>query len=178
MPYFSESGYYNPSLPGIGARGNLGLAGLADFGARFAVEIIGLPKDANLAVPNTLEWKAWDGTLQGVARRIASPVRPFQPAGRFDAIDPLERDSATGNRVAYYEVLLASEYMMDTILVPLYPAFSPRNDNAIPDPAATVSARVYLAPVSADASASRAAKVPRFSGVHIPAPTPLFTLTK
>jgi hypothetical protein len=67
--------------------------------------------------------------------------------------------------------------MMDRIRIPLYPAFSPRNANGIRAADAPVSARVYLAPVSADVSASRPSKLPRFSGAYIPAPTPLFTLT-
>src|SRR5262249_19205600 len=41
--YQTQTGFYNPNLPDLNARGNLGLAGLADSGSRFKAVFKNLP---------------------------------------------------------------------------------------------------------------------------------------
>jgi hypothetical protein len=115
--YNTESGFFNPVLVGNAARGNLGAAGLADFGTRIKAVFDHLPDGASLFVPTTLASAKGQAKLQLVTSETA-PYSAVAPSGSGPAgTAPV---AASGGRaVAVWQVTDASPNDFETLTVPV-----------------------------------------------------------
>jgi hypothetical protein len=165
--YQSETGFFNPSFAALADRGNLGTAGLADFGTRIMLKFSDVPPGVDLftdAVVNLTSGQ--DAT--GVLRRIDSDTGEFAPsAGNAYGIVPVPVNPATRDAYAVYEVLEASPFMVEAADIPVYVAYlSKGKKKATETGVATVS--VYLAPESTAGQASLTEPLPRFTNFSTP----------
>ncbi len=165
--YQSETGFFNPSFPTIADRGNLGTAGLADFGTRIMLKFSDVPPGVDLFTDAVVNLTS--GQLAtGVLRRIDSDAGEFAPsAGNAYGIVPVPVNPATRDAYAVYEVLEASPFMVEAADIPVYVAYlSKGKKKATETGVATVS--VYLAPESTAGQASLTEPLPRFTNFSTP----------
>ena len=87
--YNAESDFFNPLLVGNAARGNLGAAGLADFGTRVKAVFDHVPDGASLFVPTTLSAGPGKAQLQ----LIAGETGPYSPVAPAAQVPPERRRS-------------------------------------------------------------------------------------
>jgi hypothetical protein len=151
--YSSESGFFNPLLIGNAARGNLGLAGLADFGTRLKAVFEHVPVGAQLFVPTSVSTATPGGRLQLVSSE-AGPYSAVSPATSAPAgTAPVTITGGTGRAV--WEVVQTNPSGFETLDIPVYSASGTG--------AGTVTVSQGFAPTAA------AASFPRFAGGTLPA---------
>src|SRR5258707_7716974 len=92
--YQTQTGFYNPNLPDLGARGNLGSAGLADSGARLKAVFKNLPPGVTVYV-NTSD-------ASGKARLTNSETGDFS---FVSLTNPFPLAIQNGSSTAVWEVL-------------------------------------------------------------------------
>lgn len=162
IPTQSETGFYNPALPGIYAT-----AGLAGSGTRFSLRVHNVPLHARLLVPDIVYFKS-DGSAAttGYARRVGIGYGGVDPFSENPVTSPIGGGIAPMTVLgafhdAIYEVLVTSQSDAETIEIPIYPALLSSDGGS-----AALFASVSLLPVSGIESAI----LPRFED----APTPLW----
>lgn len=165
----SESGFFNPSFPAIPDRGNLGTAGLANFGTRIALRFSDVPAGVSLFTDAVVNLKA-ASVSSGVLRRINFDAGSFTPSAV--GIVPVSVDTATGTGVAVYEVLSSSPIQSESAEIPVYVAYVSKGSKKAATGTAKVS--VYLAPASAANEGSLTDPLPRFANNS--EPVPAFTI--
>jgi len=162
MVYNSETGFFNSSFPTILGRGNLGRAGLADFGTRIMVRFSDVPDGVSLytgAVVNL--------TSGGVWRRVDSDTRAFDPsASGAYGIVPVSVKPSTGEGVADYEVLSSSPLILETAESTVYVAYVAK-EHGKSKLAGTAHVSVSLAPVDAGQPGLTGPR-PEFVGSSVP----------
>ena len=161
--YNSETGFFNPSFPTIAHRGNLGRAGLADFGTRIMVKFSDVPAGVSLYTGAVVNLNSG-----GVLRRVDSDSGAFNPsaAGAYGIV-PVSVKPSTGQGFAVYEVLAAHPSMLETADIPVYVAYVAKG-NGKNKLAGTANVSVSLAPVSAVGQASLTGPMPQFGGTSVP----------
>ncbi len=115
--YNAESDFFNPLLVGNAARGNLGAAGLADFGTRVKAVFDHVPDGASLFVPTTLSAGPGKAQLQLIAGETG-PYSPVAPAGAGPA-GTASVPVSSGRAVAVWEVTNADPNSSETLTVPV-----------------------------------------------------------
>jgi hypothetical protein len=151
--YNTESAFYDHGLVGNPARGDAGLAGLADSGTRLKATFAGVPAGAHVFVDLQSS-----GAATTVARLTAGETGGFAPVGTGTA--PGEVPVVDGIATAVWEVLASDANQFDELRFAVY-IDVPANA-ATAGGTATVSGD--LAPTSSTGEAS-------------PGPTPRFAVT-
>lgn len=163
----NETGFFQPTFPVLAGRGDLGQAGLADFGTRVYARFVGVPSGVRLFAPTTVTFPT------GVARMVAEQNEfrgsPFNPvAGNAAGIAEIPVDPVSG-AVVQYEILNADPDWLpptapEEFEVPIYVAY------LAGVPAASVNVVLGFAPVSDMDGADAFNPVPRFKQVWNPVP--------
>jgi hypothetical protein len=115
--YNTETGFFNPALVGNAARGDLGLAGLADFGTRVKAVFDHVPDGASLFVPTALKSANGQAELQLVGGETA-PYSAVAPSGSGPA-GTAPVPVSGGRAVAVWQVTNASPNDFETLIAPV-----------------------------------------------------------
>ena len=160
--YETETGFYSPSLftsaPALG---------LADFGMRILISLGSVSAGTHLFVPTTitLTGEYGEGVAPGELQLVKANENGNSEAGYEPVAStamvgtmPVAEAYASGSTAyAVYEVINASPAVLETATIPVAVAF-------IKEPSAgVVNATTSLAPLSAVATASESASIPRFA---------------
>src|SRR5258706_445183 len=127
----SETGFFNASFPNIPARGNLGVAGLADSGTRLIARISNLPQGVTLSAPlsvNIIQATNLTGSIRLVN---ADP----NGAGPFAAAGAGQLPVANGIATAVYEVMRSATNSIESVDIPITVSYT----TAAAFPSATIS---------------------------------------
>jgi hypothetical protein len=125
--YNSESDFFNTGLVGNAARGDLGSAGLADFGTRLKAAFDHVPTGASVFVPTAITG-AHNEQFQLVAGET-EPYSPVAPSGGGPA-GTAGVAIAGGTGTAVWEVVKANPAGFDTADIPVYVASGPGSGTA------------------------------------------------
>ncbi len=162
-----ETGFFNPAFGTIPGQGDLGQAGLADWGDRVQATFDHVPAGMRLLVPLQLH-----GPNGAVAIRVANPLGPFvafKPmAGlpRGEGQVPLTRGAGT----VTYEVVGLNPAAVTSFQLPILASVGRGLGTGV----ANLSAA--LGPLSKVNSASATAPIPRFSASSLSG-APLLSVT-
>jgi hypothetical protein len=152
--YNSETGVFSPTFPSISGRGNLGLAGLADYGTRVKVVFNNVPAGVKLYVPPLIT------TTLTVLRQTANETGAFFPVPASTG-GLSEVSISGGSGAAVWEVLKTNPNTAEIADIPVSVAFT--GNPALPSPqVGTATVKGSFAPTSAVAAPSALDPVPRF----------------
>ena len=121
--YNSETGFFNSSFVGNVARGNLGRAGLADFGTRLKAVFDHVPDGASVFVPVALNTSGTIGKLQLVTGETDA-YTAVGPSGGGPA-GTARVDAVGGTATAVWEVVDANPNSKETLDIPVYATSGP-----------------------------------------------------
>ena len=160
----AETGFYDPSVPAVVNRGNLGIAGLATQGTRVRARFSGVPSGVKLFA------RAVVTSGQLVARLVnatADGDGVFSPASANSfGIAPVPVGGGVATLV--YEILRADPVTAETLTAPIYVAYD------TPSPGlGTVTVSGSFGPLTTVLSTDPVASIPRFVE-DMPLPLPAF----
>jgi len=167
--YFTESGFYSPSL--LSASPDIGLA---DSGTRIRVRFNGVVPDVHLFLPVTITLQGnFGGRTPGLLQLVAADAQgnsnpEYVPVAATAMVGttPVAEIGHIGLAVAAtYEVIYSDPFVMESAAIPVAVAF---NSLTAGGPAASVSAA--LAPISTVGIADESAPLPRFNGISAALP--------
>jgi hypothetical protein len=164
--YNTETGFFNSSLPTIVDSGDLGRAGLADFGTRLGARFNNVPAGVRVFLPLRIS-----GPSGIELRRVADPAgafTPFTPATGTPA-GLGQVDVVNGTGVAVWETLYADPFQTEQVDIPAFVDFAGQPGVGT----ATVNLSYAPTPPSANV-ASASAPIPRFADSS--SARPLFTI--
>jgi hypothetical protein len=170
FPYFTETGFFDPSFP---AKQGLNTVGSASSGTRVAFQFSAIPAGVQLYVPISVPLTAMGAPTNetGIAVLTATDINgagPYTPvAGNLYGLAPVPITGTTG--MAVYEILYANPTIQETLTLPVAVAYLASQVSP-----GTVNVQASLAPLSTVEVADGISPIPRFTANGTL--TPAFTI--
>jgi hypothetical protein len=163
--YFTETGFYSPSL-----FTSAPTLGLADFGTRIHISLGPVSAGTHLFLPTHIAMLDSLGNPTGGALRLihadengdsAPGYKPITFAARIDGEGVAEASLSGSTAYATYEVVAAYPNKVETVTIPFAVAFT--------DVPATgmVIANTSLAPLSKTGATDQSSSIPRFANIFV-----------
>ena len=121
--YNTESGYYNPNLPGA-----MALAGLADSGTRIKAVFHDIPQGVTLytatSYPETAPGNLFAASYAVLTSTESGPYSPVTPTQTLDGRSVAALPVSNGSAVAVWEVVGANSLVSESLSFPLWISYS------------------------------------------------------